>query len=119
MKPCMNGGHFRRRTNMIGPGRPALQVSLLAGVDALSAAALSGQAPLPPRGQQGQVPQDQRGGGPPAASNLPANPIVSPLATISDEITGPGKMFAALFSLNEIDLTKYNYDMKEYFVSGT
>jgi hypothetical protein len=100
-----------------------LHVALVAVVLTFSVLTLVGQAPLPLRGQ-GPGPQGQggqgRGRGQAEASNLPANPVVSPLATISAEVTGPGKMFPGLMSLPEgDDLAHFKYEEKEYFASGT
>ena len=48
------------------------------------------------------------------------SPVASPIATISAEVTSPGRMFPALMSLPEGDeLAHFKYEVKEYFVSGT
>src|SRR4030095_10155308 len=84
-----------------------------------------GQLPIPVQGQRGAgqgppAPQGQRGQrgrqtAPPAA---PA--VVSPIATVSSEITGPGKFFETLMELKPTDnLAHFKYVTKEYFVSGT
>jgi len=99
--------------------RLALVAALLAG----SALTLVGQAPLPLRGQppdqQGQAGRGRgRGDAPP--SNLPSAPTVSPLATISPEVAGPGQMFSSLMSLPAgDDLAHFKYEQKEYFATGT
>ena len=47
-------------------------------------------------------------------------PVVSPLATVSAEITGPGKFYETLMELKPTDdLAYFKYVTKEYFVSGT
>lgn len=87
-------------------------------VVAVSAITVVGQSPVPLRGQPG--PGQGRGGAPVQPSNLPANPVASPIATLSAEVTGPGRMFPALMSLPEgDDLAHFKYEVKEYFVSGT
>ena len=84
-----------------------------------------GQLPIPVQGQRGggqgqQTPQGQRGqrGGQAPAPAAPA--VVSPLARISSEITGPGKFYETLMELKPTDnLARFDYVTKEYFVSGT
>ena len=45
---------------------------------------------------------------------------MSPLATISAEVKGPGAMFPALFSMPKgDDFERFGYEAHEYFVSGT
>jgi hypothetical protein len=69
------------------------------------------------RGGQGG---GQRGGGPPQASSLPANPIVTPLPMVSAEIAGPGPVFESLMELKpDDDMAHFKYEAREYFVSGT
>src|SRR4029453_6522658 len=88
-------------------------------------ATILAQLPIPVQGQRGggqgqQAPQGQRGqrGGQAAAPAAP--PVVSPIATVSPEITGPGKFFETLMELKPTDdLPHFNYVTKEYFVSGT
>jgi Alpha/beta hydrolase domain len=85
-----------------------------------------GQLPIPVQGQRGggqgqQPPQGQRGqrGGGQAAAPA-TTPVVSPIATVSPEITGPGKFYETLMELKSTDdLAHFNYVTKEYFVSGT
>ncbi|MEO8259473.1 MAG: alpha/beta hydrolase domain-containing protein [Acidobacteriota bacterium] len=92
---------------------------------ALTVIGLSGQTAIPTqggRGGAGQPGQGQgrRGGGPPDASNLPANPVATALPTISAEITGPGRIFESLMELKAgDDMAHFKYEAKEYFVSGT
>jgi hypothetical protein len=82
------------------------------------------QAPPPLRGQPAATeaarPNAGRDGQPAQAANLPASPVVSPVAEISDEVTRPGTMFPALFSMPPgDDFEHFGYEAKEYFVSGT
>jgi hypothetical protein len=82
------------------------------------------QAPLPLPGQpapaQGGRGRGGRAGGPAPVSNLPAAPVVSPLATVSPEVTGPGEMFSSLMDLPAgDDMARFGYQTHEYFVSGT
>jgi hypothetical protein len=103
----------------------SVRVALAALVVAATMATLSGQTAIPTqggRGGQGQAGQGQgrRGGGPPEASNLPANPVATPLPTVSAEVTGPGRMFESLMELKAgDDMAHFKYEAKEYFVSGT
>ena len=94
----------------------AIKSALGVTVMAIGVATLAGQAPLPVRGQapapgrQGQAPP----------SNLPPNPVVAPLATVSGEISGPGAMFPALMALPAgDDLAHFKYQSREYFATGT
>lgn len=104
---------------MRAASRVTLAAALVAIVVALSVMTLYGQAPLPIQGQRGQGPAPGRQGQAPA-SNLPQAPVVSPVAAISAEVTGPGKMFPALMSLSGgNDLATHKYQEKEYFVTGT
>lgn len=95
----------------------------IAAVAALAAQALAAaQAPPPLPSQRGPVapaPVVAAAAAQPS-ENLPASPIVSPTATISAEVKGPGTMFPALFSLPKgDDLAHFGYEAKEYFASGT
>jgi hypothetical protein len=57
---------------------------------------------------------------PAEAAPLPATPVVSAVASVSDEIRRPGAMFPALFSLPPgEDFDDYGYTAREYFVTGT
>src|SRR5688572_2617404 len=99
----------------------------LMGLALLFAAVLTtlGQLPIPVQGgrrggQGAQAPQGQRGqrGAQPAAPAAP--PAVSPIATASAEITGPGKFYETLMELKPTDdLARFSYVTREYFVSGT
>ena len=85
---------------------------------------LRAQAPPPLPGQRNQAPaaatDPARAGEAAEESNLPTAPVVSPLATASGEVTGPGTMFPALFSLPpDDDFAHFGYEAREYFVSGT
>ena len=80
---------------------------------------LAAQAPLPLRGQRGQGPAAPAAQGQ-AAPNLPASPVVSPLAAASGDISAPGQMFQSLMALPAgDDLAHFKYSTREYFVSGT
>ena len=66
------------------------------------------QAPLALRGTASQP------------ERVPGTPVVTPLAMIFPEVTGPGEMFPALMALPEgDDLAHFGYEEEEYFVSGT
>lgn len=101
--------------------RGPIIVALIAMVVAASVMTLAGQAPLPLQGQRGRGDGPARGRqGQAPPSNLPQTPVVSPMATVSPEVTGPGKMFPALMALSPgNDLARHRYQEKEYFVSGT
>jgi Alpha/beta hydrolase domain len=108
--------------------RLAGRLWLAAIVVAISAITVMGQLPIPVPGENNGGPgaQGQRGGGgqggrgqrgAPAAP--PAPMVVAPLATVSSEITGPGKFFETLMELKPTDnLAHFGYVTKEYFVSG-
>src|ERR1051326_1022791 len=93
------------------------------------AATLFAQSPIPVQGQRGQAPAPGQGQGPGRggrggrggdvyAPDPP--PVVSPLATATPEITGPGKFYETLMELKPgDDLAHFGYVTKEYFVSGT
>ncbi len=78
----------------------------------------SGEAPAQP-GQQGRGGRGQRGG--PGQAQAPdPPPAVSPVASASAEITGPGRFFETLMELKAgDDLAHFHYVTKEYFVTGT
>jgi hypothetical protein len=89
-------------------------------------ATMRGQLPIPVQGQRGgaqgqQAPvQGQRGQRGGQAAVPTATPVLSPLATVSPEITGPGKVYETLMELKPTDdLAHFSYVTKEYFVSGT
>jgi hypothetical protein len=90
---------------------------------AIGATPLFAQLPIPVQGQRGeQGPGQGRGRGrgqePAAAPDPP--PVVSPVATATPEITGPGKFYETLMELKSgDDLAHFHYATKEYFVSGT
>src|SRR5688500_3141649 len=107
---------------MTGSGRFVLGLALLLG----AGLTVIGQLPIPVQGGRGggagapQAPQGQRGqrGAQPAAPAVP--PVVSPIATASAEITGPGRFYETLMELKPTDdLARFNYVTREYFVSGT
>jgi hypothetical protein len=73
-------------------------------------------APPAQPGQQGQRGRGQRG---PQVQPQDPPPIVSPIATVSAEITGPGRFYETLMALKPgDDLAHFKYVTKEYFVSG-
>jgi hypothetical protein len=85
-----------------------------------------GQLPIPVQGQRGgggqgqAAPQAQRGQRGAQAAAPTAPPVVSAIATVSPEITGPGEFYETLMELKPTDdLARFNYVTKEYFVSGT
>src|SRR5688572_22485281 len=91
----------------------------------LAVVTLAAQTPIPTQGGRGQAGGRQGGqgqgrGGAQQPSNLPATPVAAPLATISAEVTGPGRMFESLMELKPgDDMAHFKYEAKEYFVSGT
>src|SRR5262249_60929648 len=97
---------------------------LIAITAALFVVATTMVAQLPIPTQQGQ-----RGGTSPARGHGPRGQaaqsqdppaVVSPIAAVSSEISGPGKFFETLMELKPgDDMAHFNYVTKEYFVSGT
>ena len=101
--------HCRRKGSLA----TVLAVATTAGLVTLAA-----QAPLPVAGQRGQGAAPTQQGQP--AAVLPQAPIVSPLASISDAVTGPGQPFSSLMSLPAGgDMAHFRYEATEYFVTGT
>jgi len=100
-------------------GRFVVGFALLAGAGATFA-----QLPIPVQGQRGgaqgqQAPQGQRGQRGAQLATPASTPVVSPIAMVSQEITGPGKFYETLMELKPADdLAHFNYITKEYFVSG-
>ncbi len=111
-----------------------LSASMLAALAiATSIVALSAQTAIPTQGGRGG--QGRGAGGPGAAGggdqgrggrggapplNLPAEKVVTPIPTVSAEITGPGKPFESLMELPPTDdMTHFKYEAKEYLISGT
>ncbi|HSU87339.1 MAG TPA: alpha/beta hydrolase domain-containing protein, partial [Terriglobia bacterium] len=96
---------------------------LAAIVAAIGVITLFAQLPIPAPGQNdGQRGQrgGQRGGAPATPATPPRPMVVAPLATVSPEVTGPGKFFETLMTLKPADdLAHFGYVTKEYFVSGT
>jgi hypothetical protein len=101
-------------------------MTLVVLIMAIAIATASGQLPIPTQGQRGG--QGQRGqggqGGQGQRGQQPAQqdppPVVSALASVSVEITGPGRFFETLMELKlGDDLTHFKYVTKEYFVTGS
>ena len=111
---------------MVLRNRFARTIAIAILVVVLTVAVALGQLPIPVQGQRGggqgqQGGQGQRGqrGGTQAAAPA-VTPVVAPLATVSAEITGPGKFYETLMELKPTDdLAYFKYVTKEYFVSGT
>jgi len=79
-----------------------------------------GDGPGRGQGARGAGPGRGQGRGAQPAANLPATPTAVALPTLSAEITGPGPMFDSAPSLPAgMGLSRYGYEAKEYFVSGT
>lgn len=114
---------------MTGGYRAGAAAGLVGVLVTVSAAALlGGQLPIPVQGQRGgQAPAPQgpgqgrgRGRGQEPAQVPDPPPVVSPIATATPEITGPGKFYETLMDLKPgDDLAHSGYVTKEYFVSGT
>src|SRR5262252_748426 len=99
------------------------KLAMVAFVLTASTITLVGQLPIPVQGGQGQPAQGQgrgRGRGQEPAQVPDPPPVVSPIATATSEITGPGKFYETLMELKPgDDLAHFGYVTKEYFVSGT
>ena len=97
----------------------SLRLAIAAVLVAMFAMMALAQLPIPVQGQRGG--QGQRGqGGQQAAQPQDPPPVVSPIASVSAEITGPGKFFETLMELKPGDnLEHFKYVTREYFVSGT
>ncbi len=109
---------------MIATNRWTQRIALAAVAVALGVMTVLGQLPIPlqgqrgGQGQRGQGGQGQRGQQPAQPQDPP--PVVSAIANVSAEITGPGKFFETLMELKPgDDLAHFKYVTKEYFVSGT
>jgi len=95
----------------------------------VSAATVVGQLPIPVQGQRGvQTPPaqpgqpGQPGRGQRGQQTPPQDPppVVSPVASPSLDVTGPGRFFETLMALKPgDDLAHFGYVTTEYFVSGT
>jgi len=113
---------------MPGTHRVTLTLAMAAVVILVTGRTTVGQLPIPLQGQRGTAPAPAQPGQPgqrgqgqrgqqPAQPDPP--PVVSPVATASTEITGPGKFFETLMELKPgDDLAHFKYVTKEYFVSG-
>ena len=92
--------------------RRTLGTAVVVLVVAIGIISLSAQTAIPTQGGRGQ--------GQPQPSILPSSPVVTPLPTISAEVTGSGRMFESLMELKTgDDMAHFRYEAKEYFVSGT
>src|SRR5437867_9670904 len=109
---------------MTAANRWILRLTVFAVIARITVITAPGQLPIPvqqgqrgAQGQRGQGGQGQRGQ---AAQPQDPPPVVSPIATVSAEITGPGRFFETLMELKPgDDLSHFNYVTKEYIVSGT
>jgi hypothetical protein len=116
---------------MRGTDRVTLALVLAGGTLVIGDGAMSAQLPIPVQGQRGAEPPPvqpvqpgQRAGGRgqrgQEAQPPDPPPVVSPVAAVSPEITGPGKFYETLMELKPgDDLAHFKYITKEYFVSGT
>jgi hypothetical protein len=107
-----------RNTNRF-PLRLALAVIVLATFTTT----VLGQSAIPVRdgnaGGRGRGGFGGRGGAQNQAEES-ITPVVSPVATVSAEVTGPGPMFESLMELQPSDdMGHFNYEAKEYYVLGT
>ena len=106
------------------PKQSVVNWALAVGLVLTLATTVLAQAPPPLQGQRGEAFEARANQGrrerEVQESNLPANPVVSPVTEISAEVTGPGTMFPALFSMPAGDnFAHFGYEAKEYFVSGS
>ena len=92
------------------------RVTIILGIGAMT---VLGQSAIPTRsGNDGGQRQGFQGRGG-TQTEEPIEQIVSPLATVSEEITGPGPMFESLMELPPTDdMAHFGYETKEYYVSG-
>ena len=94
----------------------------------ISAATLLAQTPIPVPGQRGQGARGAQGGQ--RGAQQPAAPVQQAVAPIASamEVTGPGPFFETFMDTHDDEkdvqvpakdvYAKYNYEAKEYFVSG-
>jgi hypothetical protein len=96
-----------------------IRIAVAAAAVTLCVSTLSGQIGGGPPAGGGGFPGRGRAGGAPQA-NLPDVPTAVALPTLSAEVTGPGPMFDSSPSLAPgKGLAAFNYEVHEYFVSGT
>ena len=101
---------------MSGTNRVTRTIMLGGVAVAITVMTALGQLPIPVQGQRAQGGQGQRGQ---QAQPQDPPPVVSPIATVSAEIAGPGKFYETLMELKPgDDLAHFKYVTKEYFVSG-
>ncbi|MEP7304385.1 MAG: alpha/beta hydrolase domain-containing protein, partial [Acidobacteriota bacterium] len=113
---------------MAGTNRLMLTALIVAATVVVSVRTTLGQLPIPVQGQRGgeaapaapgQEGQRGRGQRGQQAQAPDPPPVVSPISTISPEVTGPGKFYETLMELKPgDDLAHFRYVTKEYFVSG-
>ena len=99
-----------------------MKVRIVLALIVAAAVPTTAQLPIPVQGQRGAA--DGRGGGRGRGQEAPQAPdpppVVSPVASATPEITGPGKFYETLMELKTgDDLAHFGYVTKEYFVSGT
>jgi hypothetical protein len=86
---------------------------------AFGASTAFGQSAIPTRGGNDAGQRQGFQGRGEAQAEEPVEQIVSPLATVSEEVTGPGPMFESLMELKAgDDMAHFNYETEEYYVSG-
>ena len=98
--------------------RELRRITRVAIVLAMGTMTVFGQSAIPTR--DGNAGGGRRGGRGETQAAEPVRQVVSPLAVVSGEVTGPGAMFESLMELPATDnLAHFNYESKEYYVSGT
>src|SRR4051812_39673441 len=72
------------------------------------------------QGLAGQGRGRGQGPGPAVPSNVPDHPTAVALPDVSGPVTGPGTIYESVQSLAPgMDLAHFNYEAREYFISGT
>jgi len=113
---------------MAGHHRATVTLAIAAAAVVVSVTTTLGQLPIPVQGQRGaDAPaqpgaRGQGGRGGQRGQSAPAPdppPVVSPVASVSPEITGPGRFYETLMELKPgDDLAHFKYVTREYFVTG-
>ncbi len=99
--------------------RWAYRLTLATVILAVGTTTVWGQSAIPTRGGNDGIERQGFQGRGGTEAEEPFEQVVSALATISGEITGPGTMFESLMELPPTDdMAHYGYVAKEYFVSG-